>query len=75
MLQSARCQPEGASPCRPGEAQVGRYGVAGRVEADVVELGEGVVVAPNGNMYGAVNVAPHGITQYPKQSASKEKRS
>jgi hypothetical protein len=28
--------------------------------------GEGVVVAPNGNMYGAVNVAPHGITLYPK---------
>jgi len=26
--------------------------------------GEGVVVAPDGNMYGAVNVAPHGITRY-----------
>jgi hypothetical protein len=35
--------------------------------------GEGVVVAPNGNMYGAVNVAPRGITQYLKQS--REKRS
>jgi hypothetical protein len=44
------------------------------------QAGEGVVVAPNGNMYGAVNVAPHGITRYLKQSAlkqsaSKEKRS
>lgn len=29
--------------------------------------GEGVVVAPNGNMYGAVNVAPHGITRYVHQ--------
>lgn len=28
--------------------------------------GEGVVVAPDGNMYGAVNVAPHGITRYRK---------
>jgi hypothetical protein len=28
--------------------------------------GEGVVVAPDGNMYGAVNVAPRGITKYPK---------
>jgi hypothetical protein len=28
--------------------------------------GEGVVVAPDGNMYGAVNVAPHGITRYPR---------
>jgi hypothetical protein len=37
--------------------------------------GEGVVVAPNGNMYGAVNVVPRGITRYLKQSASKEKRS
>lgn len=37
--------------------------------------GEGVVVAANGNLYGAVNVAPHGITRYLKQSASKEKRS
>lgn len=35
--------------------------------------GEGVVIAPNGNMYGAVNVAPRGITRYP--TASKEKRS
>jgi sugar lactone lactonase YvrE len=26
--------------------------------------GEGVVVAPNGNLYGAVNVAPRGITRY-----------
>jgi sugar lactone lactonase YvrE len=26
--------------------------------------GEGVVVAPNGNMYGAVNAAPRGITRY-----------
>jgi NHL repeat len=39
------------------------------------QAGEGVVVAPNGSMYGAVNVAPHGITRYLKQSASKEKRS
>ena len=39
------------------------------------QAGEGVVVAPNGNMYGAVNVVPHGITRYLKQSASKEKRS
>lgn len=38
------------------------------------KAGEGVVVAPNGNMYGAVNVAPHGITQYLKQSF-KEKQS
>jgi hypothetical protein len=37
--------------------------------------GEGVVVAPDGNMYGAVNVAPHGITRYLNQSASREKRS
>ena len=28
-----------------------------------------------GNMYGAVNVAPRGITRYSKQAASKEKRS
>jgi sugar lactone lactonase YvrE len=35
--------------------------------------GEGVVIAPNGTMYGAVNVAPRGITRYP--TASKEKRS
>ena len=28
------------------------------------QAGEGVVVAPNGNMYGAVNVAPRGITRY-----------
>jgi sugar lactone lactonase YvrE len=42
------------------------------------QAGEGVVIAPNGNMYGAVNVAPRGITRYPtssKQSASKEKHS
>lgn len=39
------------------------------------QAGEGVVVAPDGNMYGAVNVAPRGITKYPKQSASREKRS
>ena len=39
------------------------------------QAGEGVVVAPNGNMYGAVNVVPRGITRYLKQSASKEKRS
>ena len=40
------------------------------------QAGEGVVVAPDGNMYGAVNVAPRGITRYlSKQSASKEKRS
>jgi DNA-binding beta-propeller fold protein YncE len=38
------------------------------------QAGEGVVVAPDGNMYGAVNVAPRGITKYPKQ-ASREKRS
>ena len=29
--------------------------------------GEGVVVAPNGNMYGAVNVVPRGITRYVKK--------
>lgn len=29
--------------------------------------GEGVVVAPDGNMYGAVNVAPRGITRYQKK--------
>jgi hypothetical protein len=29
--------------------------------------GEGVVIAPDGNMYGAVNVAPRGITRYLKQ--------
>ncbi len=28
--------------------------------------GEGVVVGPDGNMYGAVNVAPRGITRYPR---------
>lgn len=39
------------------------------------QAGEGVVIAPNGNMYGAVNVAPRGITRYLKQAASKEKRS
>jgi hypothetical protein len=39
------------------------------------QAGEGVVVAPDGNMYGAVNVVPRGITRYLKQSASKEKRS
>jgi hypothetical protein len=38
------------------------------------QAGEGVVVAPDGNMYGAVNVPPRGITRYLKQSASKEKR-
>jgi len=38
------------------------------------QAGEGVVVAPDGNMYGAVNVVPRGITKYPKQ-ASREKRS
>ena len=31
------------------------------------QAGEGVVVAPNGNMYGAVNVDPHGITRYLKK--------
>jgi len=31
------------------------------------QAGEGVVVAPNGNMYGAVNVVPRGITKYAKQ--------
>ena len=31
------------------------------------QAGEGVVIAPDGNMYGAVNVAPHGITKYPKR--------
>ena len=30
------------------------------------QAGEGVVIAPDGNMYGAVNVAPRGITKYPK---------
>jgi hypothetical protein len=30
------------------------------------QAGEGVVVAPNGNMYGAVNVVPRGITRYSK---------
>jgi sugar lactone lactonase YvrE len=39
------------------------------------QAGEGVVVGPDGNMYGAVNVVPRGITRYLKQSASKEKRS
>jgi len=39
------------------------------------KAGEGVVVGPDGNMYGAVNVAPRGITRYLKQAASKEKRS
>jgi hypothetical protein len=39
------------------------------------QAGEGVVVGPDGNMYGAVNVAPRGITRYSKQAASKEKRS
>ena len=34
-----------------------------------------VVVAPDGNMFGAVNVAPRGITRYIQQAASKEKRS
>lgn len=29
--------------------------------------GEGVVIAPDGNMYGAVNVAPRGITRYGKK--------
>ena len=31
------------------------------------QAGEGVVVAPNGNMYGAVNVVPRGITRYVKK--------
>jgi len=31
------------------------------------QAGEGVVVAPNGNMYGAVNVVPRGVTKYAKQ--------
>jgi len=31
------------------------------------KAGEGVVVAPNGNLYGAVNVVPRGITKYAKQ--------
>jgi hypothetical protein len=39
------------------------------------QAGEGVVVAPNGNMYGAVNVAPRGITRYLKQSSSKQSAS
>lgn len=30
------------------------------------KAGEGVVIAPDGNMYGAVNVAPRGLTKYPK---------
>jgi hypothetical protein len=30
------------------------------------QAGEGGVVGPDGNMYGAVNVAPHGITRYPR---------
>ena len=30
------------------------------------KAGEGVVIAPNGHMYSAVNVAPRGITRYPK---------
>ena len=30
------------------------------------EAGEGVLLGPDGNLYGAVNVAPHGITKYPK---------
>jgi len=38
----------------------------GSAEAFVPDdtAGEGVVVAPDGNMYGAVNVAPRGITRY-----------
>ena len=31
------------------------------------QAGEGVVVAPNGNMFGAVNVVPRGITRYVKK--------
>ncbi len=42
--------------------------VTGKLSAFVPDdaAGEGVVIAPDGNMYGAVNVAPHGITKYPK---------
>jgi hypothetical protein len=41
----------------------------GRAEAFVPDdtAGEGVVVAPNGHMYGAVNVVPRGITRYQKK--------
>ena len=41
----------------------------GRAEAFVPDdtAGEGVVIAPDGNMYGAVNVAPRGITRYQKK--------
>ena len=41
----------------------------GKAQAFVPDetAGEGVVVAPDGNMYGAVNVAPRGITRYGKK--------
>ena len=41
----------------------------GKSEAFVPDdtAGEGVVVAPNGHMYGAVNVVPRGITRYQKK--------
>ena len=41
----------------------------GKAEAFVPDdtAGEGVVVAPNGHMYGAVNVVPRGITRYQKK--------
>jgi DNA-binding beta-propeller fold protein YncE len=43
--------------------------VTGKAEAFVPDdqAGEGVVIDPAGNLYGAVNVAPHGITKYPKR--------
>ena len=49
---------------------------SGKAEAFVPDeqAGEGVMAMPDGTIYGAVNVAPHGITRYLKQSASKEKR-
>ena len=54
-------------------------GSIARAKADAFvpddQAGEGVVVGPDDNMYGAVNVAPRGITRYLKQAASKEKRS
>lgn len=41
----------------------------GKAESFVPDdtAGEGVVVAPDGHMYGAVNVAPRGITRYQKK--------
>jgi hypothetical protein len=53
------------------EGRVDRQHFRGQGEAFVPDeqAGEGVVVAPDGNMYGAVNVVPRGITKYPKQAS------